>query len=119
CAAGERRHAFGGEVGGEAGCCFFFLSGLEGLHFVDPHVGGGDEADGFDGGILRAGVAGHESAHAVADEDDVGGFGAEFFRVDGDLEGVHGGGVGFGCGGVGGDGGGELLCLNGQMKGDA
>ena len=43
------------------------------------HVGGGDEADGFDGGVLRADVAGHEAAHAVADEDEVGGVGRGAF----------------------------------------
>jgi len=80
-AAGEGRHAVGGEVGGEAGGCFFLLSWLEGLHFVDAHVGCGDQADGFDGGVLRGGVAGYEAAHAVTDEDDVGGVGAELFRV--------------------------------------
>src|SRR5216683_7118364 len=40
-AAGEGRHAFGSEVGGETGCRFLLLSGLEGLHLVDAHVGCG------------------------------------------------------------------------------
>jgi hypothetical protein len=53
------------------------------LHFVDAHVGCGDQADSFDRRVLRADVAGHESAHAVADEDDVGGIGAELARVGG------------------------------------
>ena len=82
-AAGEGRHAFCGEVGGEACGGFLFLAGLEGLHFVDAHVGCGDQPDGLDGGVLRADVAGHEAAHAVADENDVGGVGAELFRVGG------------------------------------
>jgi len=38
-ATGEGRHAFGGEVGGEAGGGFFLLAGFEGLHSVDAHVG--------------------------------------------------------------------------------
>jgi hypothetical protein len=80
-ATGQGRHAFGGEVGGETGRGFFLLSGLEGLHPVDTHVGCGDQADGSNGGILRSGVAGHESAHAVADKNDVGGVGSELFRV--------------------------------------
>src|SRR5579859_1115477 len=43
----------------------------EGLNLVDGHVGGGDEADGLDGGVLRAGITSHEAAHAVADKDDL------------------------------------------------
>ena len=96
-ASGEGRHAFGSEVGGEAGGGFLFLRGCQGLHLgldgVDAHVGRGDEADGFDGWILRGGVSGHESAHAVADEDDVGGVGAELFRVGGIAQ-VGDGGLG-------------------------
>jgi len=63
------------------------------LHSVDSHVGCGDQGDGFDGGILRANVAGHEAAHTVADEDDVGGVGAEFFRVGGIAQ-IGDGGLG-------------------------
>ena len=82
-AAGEGRHAFGGEVGGESGGGFFLLTRLEGLHSVDAHVGCGDQADSFDGRFLCADVSGHEAAHTVADENDVGGVGAEFARVGG------------------------------------
>ena len=64
-------------------CSFFFLSGFEGLHFVDAHVGCGDQADRLDRRVLRAGVAGHESAHAVTDENDVARVGAKLFRVGG------------------------------------
>ena len=63
------------------------------MHFVDAHIGCGDQADGFDGGVLRADVAGHEAAHAVADEDDVGGVGAELFRVGGVAQ-IGDGGLG-------------------------
>jgi hypothetical protein len=59
------------------------LSGWDGLEFVYTHVCCGDEDDCLDGGILRGGVACDEAAHAVAEEDDVVGVGAEFFGVDG------------------------------------
>ena len=47
------------------------------------------------------------------------GEGVEHGTVAGDLEGLHGGGVLFVRGGVGGDGGGELLGLEWQMKSGA
>jgi hypothetical protein len=77
CAAGERCNAFGGEGGGETARGFVFGSGFEGLHFACAHVGGGDEDDGFDRGVLGGGVSSHEAAHAVADEHDRTGVGAE------------------------------------------
>ena len=57
------------------------------------HVGGGDEADGFDGGVVRAGDSGDHAAHAVADEDEVVRVGAEAGGVGGIAE-VGDGGVG-------------------------
>ena len=68
--AGEGRHAFRGQMSGEAfdGCVV--LVGGEGLQAADAEVGCGDGGDGFDGGIVCAGLERHESAHAVAYEDD-------------------------------------------------
>lgn len=60
--------------------------GRERLYLVDGHVGGGDKADGLDVGVLRAGIASHESAHAVADEDDLFGIGTEAGGVCGVAE---------------------------------
>jgi len=80
-AAGEWRHAFGGEAGGDGMKGEPALIFRDGLQLIDAHVGGGDEADGFDGGVVGGDVAGHEAAHAVADEDDVGGVGAETLCV--------------------------------------
>lgn len=82
-AAGERGQSAFSKTGGETGDCFFPLAGLGGVCFIDAHIGGGDEAYGFDGWVLRADVACDEAAHAVTDEDDVFGIGAELLCVSG------------------------------------
>ena len=92
-AAGEWGEALGGETGRNGLDGQVAPGGREGFDGVDGHGGGGDEDDGSDCGILRGGVAGEEAAHAVADEDEVGGIGAEAAGVGGIAE-VGEGGLG-------------------------
>ena len=90
--AGERGHAFVGEVGGDGFDGSIVLVGGERLQAAGVEVGCGDGGDGFDGGVVCAALDGHEASHAVTDEDDVGGIDAELFGVGGIAQ-IDDGGV--------------------------